>query len=169
MGLLAAYVAQPPLERVRQTTPTTFKAPSEDSITAESTAREHTLTFASDRVSVPTRVIVSVTTTPTPTPNTTIAMNNLAATLLSELQSGHIDHSRFNSIANSALTAEHLSIASQQLGPLGPPKRIEFISRTPGSLPAVYKYRIVWDSYALYESFQIDTKGKIAAFDFRPI
>jgi hypothetical protein len=95
-------------------------------------------------------------------------ITKLAAAMLSQAQAGSIDRTRLTSQMDAALTPDAVASVSQQLRPLGKPKSMTFVSRLPSGPYETYRYRIVWDSVAVDETFAIDGDGKIAGWLFRP-
>lgn len=105
---------------------------------------------------------------PTPAPTEDPAITTLAKSLLTQFQSGKIDHSVFDATANAAFTDAIVGSVVAQLGPLGKPSAVTFISMRNVGVERLYIYRDSWPSTTLDESIAIDPDGKVGGIYFRP-
>ena len=96
------------------------------------------------------------------------AITKPAASLLTQAQSGAIDHSLFNAKMNAALTPAIVATLAQKLGPLGKPKSIVFITQVNQDGYRTYAYRLVWDAVSVDQLIALDADGKVGGWFFRP-
>jgi len=104
----------------------------------------------------------------TPAPGEDAASTALARSLLVEFQRGTIDHSRYDATANAAFTNAIVASVAAQLGPLGPPTSVIFVSKKMIGLERLLLYRVVWPSVTLAESIALDPDGKVGGIYFKP-
>ncbi len=95
-------------------------------------------------------------------------MDALAASLLAQAQSGHIDRTRLSGKMNDVLTPAMVSSVAGQLGTLGKPTSITFVKHVTAGGYSTYEYVIAWPSGSLTEQFSFDTDGKIGGWLFKP-
>jgi hypothetical protein len=84
------------------------------------------------------------------------------------IQAGKIDRSQLDAKMNAVLTDTTLAQVSAQLAPLGDPTSFTFVNKSAQGSFTVYVYKVVFPAITLYESFALDSDGKIGGLYLKP-
>jgi hypothetical protein len=110
--------------------------------------------------------------TPSPVPSAAIASDAVvmarAKDWLHQVQIGRIDRSQLNAKMNASLTDAMLASVSSKIAPLGNPTDFTLLQKETVDQLAVYIYKAQFPSLAIYETFALDSDGKIAGLLLSP-
>jgi len=87
---------------------------------------------------------------------------------IGRFESGDIDRAQLTAKMNQVLTPASVATLKSQLGALGAPSRLVFVSKTAGRRGTVYVYRAVFPATTFDVQIAINSAGKIAGFFIVP-
>jgi hypothetical protein len=92
----------------------------------------------------------------------------LAKTLLHQAQTNTLDHALLTDQMIAALTPDLTKKLADQMGPLGEPTAMTFVTSQSTQGLMVYKFTVAFSAGTITELFGLDAQGKVAGLRFAP-